>query len=188
MTQYDPDRHHRRSIRLKEHDYAQEGAYFITICTRARESYFELYPELRRIVQTQWESLPKRFPNISLDAFVIMPNHLHAIILVGAAFTAAPNGAGASPAPTILGNVVGTFKSLGVKEWLQYVKQNHIDVVGSIWQRNYYEHVIRNEMELNRVREYVVNNPLKWSFDRENPTRVVDPVYSAEWKWLEGEA
>ena len=191
MARYDPDKHHRQSIRLKQYDYTQEGTYFVTICTRGRELYFELYRQLRHIVQAQWESLPKRFPNISLDAFVIMPNHLHAIIPVGAAaqnLAAAPNRAEASPAPTVLGNIVRAFKSLCVNRWLRYIKQNHMDAVGSIWQRNYYEHVICNETELNRVREYIVNNPLKWSFDHENPTRIIDPAYLAEWKWLEGEA
>jgi putative transposase len=222
MARYDPDKYHRQSIRLKPYDYTQEGAYFVTICTRGRELYFELYPELRHIVQAQWESLPKRFQNISLDAFVIMPNHLHAIILVGATLAvaqnpaaaqnfvgavlvaaptlaavqnpaganpaAAPNRTEASPAPTALGNIVGAFKSFCVNRWLRYIKQNHMDAVGSIWQRNYYEHVIRNETELNRVREYIVNNPLNWPFDRENPIRITDPAYLAEWKWLEAEA
>jgi putative transposase len=208
MARYDPDEHHRQSIRLKQYDYTQEGAYFVTVCTQGRELYLELYPELRHIVQAQWESLPKRFPNISLDAFVIMPNHVHAIILVVATLAVAQNvgvapdlaviqnptaaqnpvGAEASPVPTALGNIVGAFKSLCVNRWLSYIKRNHMDSVGSIWQRNYYEHVIRNETELNRVREYIMSNPLKWSFDHENPTRIIDPAYLTEWKWLEGEA
>jgi REP element-mobilizing transposase RayT len=183
---YNPDKHHRKSIRLKEYDYTQEGAYFITPCTRGKKLYFELYPELKHIVQTQWESLPKCFPNIALDAFVIMPNHVHAIIIVGATLAVAQSRAGASPAPT-LGNVVGTFKSLCVNEWLRYIKQNNLNAVGAIWQRNYYEHIVRNELELNQVREYIVTNPLKWYFDRENPSHLIDPVYSMEWKWLEGE-
>jgi putative transposase len=193
MPGYVPDKHHRQSIRLKGYDYAQEGAYFITICTKARELYFELYPELKSIVQAEWESLPERFPDITLDAFVIMPNHIHAIILVGTTLAVAPQRAGSSPAPTLgedrveaplavapqragaspaptlgenmaeaplagvqgltvaperagaspaptLGDIVGAFKSLCVNMWLRYIRQNNINALGSIWQKNYYEH------------------------------------------------
>jgi REP element-mobilizing transposase RayT len=106
-----------------------------------------------------------------------MPNHAHGIIIVGATLAVAPtlvatqdNGAGARPAPTI-GDIVGMFKSLCVYDWLRYIKENRIDAIGKFWQRNYYEHIIRNEDRLNKIREYIINNPLKWSLDRENPDR-----------------
>ena len=168
---YNPDIHHRKSIRLEGCDYSKEGMYFITICTRNRGLYFWAYPELKEIVSRQWQKLTERYPNLILDEFIIMPNHIHGIIIVGATLAVAQNNrAGARPAPTI-GKIVGTFKSLCVNDWLIYIEENRIDGVGKFWQRNYYEHIIRNENELNKIREYIQNNSLKWFLDRENPDR-----------------
>ena len=72
------------------------------------------------------------------------------------------------------------FKSLCVHDWLKYIKENRIDIVGKFWQRNYYEHVIRKEDELNKIREYIQNNPLKWHLDRENPKRIAKDVLEEE--------
>ena len=163
--------HHRRSIRLKWYDYSQKGAYFVTVCTHDGRPYFEEYPELRQIVTQRLQEIPDRFSGITLDESVIMPNHVHIIIIVGATLAVAPNNrAGARPAPTI-GDIIGTFKSLCIQDWLKHIKQNNIDAVGKFWQHNYYEHIIRDEQELNKIREYIINNPLKWSLDRENPYR-----------------
>jgi putative transposase len=74
----------RRSIRLPGYDYAQDGAYFVTICSKERQPYFEIYPQLKEIVEKQWRNMSNRFVNISLDEYVIMPNHMHGIIIVGA--------------------------------------------------------------------------------------------------------
>jgi len=230
MPGYVLDKHHRQFIRLKGYDYTQEGAYFITICTKGRELYFELYPELKRIVQAEWGSLSKRFPHVASDAFVIMPNHIHAIIIVatplagvpdrtgaspelpnvdvGETLAVVPNGAGVSPAPTLgenredaplagvpdragaspaptVGYIVGAFKSLCVNMWLRHIRQNNLNALGSFWQKNYYEHIIRSEKELGLVREYIINNPLKWEFDHENPNHIIDPTYLAGLEWLE---
>ena len=172
--------HHRKSIRLRGYDYSQNGAYFVTICTKDRELYFEKYRGLQGIVRQQWEELPQGFPNLTLDEFIIMPNHVHGIFIVGTGRSAKNvgatlavaqnNGAGARPAPTV-GEIVGTFKSLCIHDWLTHIKEKKIDVAGKLWQRNYYEHVIRNEDELNKIREYIQNNPLKWDLDKENPER-----------------
>ncbi|MDO8126860.1 MAG: hypothetical protein Q6359_06505 [Candidatus Brocadiales bacterium] len=174
--------HHRNSIRLKRYDYSQKGAYFVTICTHDGRPYFEEYPELRQIVTQRLQEIPDRFSGVTLDESVIMPNHVHVITIVGAALAAARKNvratlavarnyrAGARPAPTI-GDIVGMFKSLCIQDWLKHIKQNNIDAVGKFWQRNYYEHIIRDEQELNKIREYIINNPLKWSLDRENPDR-----------------
>mgnify|MGYP001569030373 CR=1 FL=1 len=183
---HNPSTHHRRSIRLKGYDYSQIGAYFVTICTQDRRLYFERYSELRQIVSGRLNKIPDRFEGVLLDEFVVMPNHVHVIIIVGTALAAAQKNvgatlavaqsvarnhrAGASPAPTV-GNIIGAFKSLCVQDWLKYIKQNNINVVGRFWQRNYYEHIIRNEDRLNKIREYIITNPLKWSLDRENPDR-----------------
>ena len=173
---FDPYIHHRHSIRLKKYDYSQNGFYFITICTNNRECFFEKHPVLKNIVRNQWENIPKHFPCVELDEYIIMPNHIHGIIVVGATFTVAQYqrlsrnhfGAGARPAPTI-GDIVGSFKSLCINEWLKYIKQNTINELGKFWQRNYYEHIIRNDHELNRIRKYIINNPLKWELDNNNP-------------------
>jgi putative transposase len=175
-----PPLSHRRSIRLKGYDYSQNGTYFVTICVRNRELCFEKYRGLQEIVRQQWEQLPQRFPDLILDEFIIMPNHIHGIFIVGATLAVAQNhGAGARPAPTV-GEIVGAFKSLCIHDWLTYMKEKEIDAVGKFWQRNYYEHVIRNEYELNKIREYIQNNPLKWSLDRENPERIGTDILEDE--------
>ncbi len=117
-----------------------------------------------------------------------MPIHVHFIVwlnAVGAPLAGArafrPGRAGASPAPT-LGEVVGAFKSVVATKWRE---KNAPYRYARVWQRNYYERVIRDEEELNRVREYILLNPLKWEFDRENPLRVANSRYADEWDWLE---
>ena len=165
---YDPERHHRRSIRLKEYDYSQVGAYFITIVTQDRACLFgEIMDgkmhlnDVGYMVHQEWTNLPNRFPNIDLDAFVIMPNHIHGIIVitgaipVGAglvpALPSAPNeegvtisgASGATRATTRVaptaGGTVGAFKSITTVRYTHGVKH-----YGRLWQRNYYEHIIRN--------------------------------------------
>ena len=133
--------------------------------------YFEEYQELNQIVVKQWKDIPNRYSNIKLDEFTVMPNHIHGIIfIVEATLTTAQkiDRAGARPAPTI-GDVVGTFKSLCVNDWLIYIKEYNVNTIGRFWQRNYYEHIIRNDNELNEIREYIRNNPLSWDLDKENP-------------------
>ena len=143
--------------------------------------------ELGKIVENHWNELPTKYSNVSLDEYVIMPNHLHGIIAiqsVGATLAVAKKSnceskrTGARPVPTVptqstLGNIVGSFKSLCVHDWLKHLKQNNISGIGKFWQRNYYERIIRNEKELNKIREYISNNPLKWSLDKENPDNLV---------------
>jgi len=176
------ERRRRQSIRLRDYDYASPGAYFVTICAYQRQPLFE-DPPLRQIIQGRWLDQPRRFPNL-----VIMPNHLHFVVWlgpVGATLAVAPDGAGASPAPTLC-DVIRCFKSSVAVDWLRHLKANGLERSGRIWQRNYYERVVRDEEELRRVREYVRLNPLKWLFDRENRRRIVDPRYEHEWAWLEG--
>lgn len=152
---YNSKIHHRRSIRLKEYDYSQCGAYFINICTKNRERYFEKYKQLKSIVKHQWKNIPNRFSHVELDEYIIMPDHFHGIL-----FLQSLDWAGARPAPTI-GKIIGSFKSLCIHDWLKHIYKNKINEIGKFWQRNYYEHIIRNEKELNRIREYIINNPLK---------------------------
>jgi REP element-mobilizing transposase RayT len=188
---YDPDKHHRRSIRLKGYDYAQPGAYFCTIVTHQRELLFD-DPVLRRIVETMWQHIPRHAPHVSLDEWCVMPNHVHGILVItersrrGDAFpvnrsdsrgstfigTLPVDTAGSSEciaptgtSPGSLGAIVGNFKSVAARR----INRVRKTPGASVWQRNYYERVIRNERELDAIRQYIVDNPLHWESDPEHP-------------------
>jgi len=187
---FDPQKHHRRSIRLKDYDYSQAGAYYVTIDIQNREcflgeivDYEMIMNEAGKMVDEQWNALLERFPNIELDVYQVMPNHFHGIIvIVGAILVVAPdmetknipeNGAGTRPVPTknpTLGNIVGAFKSITTNEYIDGVdNKNWPQFYKKLWQRNYYEHVIRDEKDLNRIRDYIQSNPANWDEDEENP-------------------
>lgn len=177
---YNPDIHHRRSIRLKGYDYTQAGAYFITICTQNRLCLFGevVNGEMRlneagAMVQSVWDEIPVFYPGVLTDAFVVMPNHIHGIVvLVGAPPRGCPNqGQAQGPAPTLsLPDVVHRFKTMTTKRYADGVKRNGWPPFpGRLWQRNYYEHIIRNEESLNRIRQYIADNPARWVQDRDNP-------------------
>ena len=259
---YDPARHHRRSIRVKGYDYAQPGAYFVTICAQDRECRFGTVADgvmhlndAGRMVASVWDELPIFYPGVGIDAFVVMPNHIHGIIilhadpshLVGAGPRACPAGPRAcppgpracpgrdgrnrddnrdgdpirgprdgsrtadatgqaggarsrpgpgqarGPAPTAvpgmgsdegaaqagnsgprtlsLGDVVHRFKTMTTKRYADGVKlAGWPPFPGRLWQRNYYEHIIRNDVALNRIRDYIEANPALWETDPENPS------------------
>jgi REP element-mobilizing transposase RayT len=173
---YDPDIHHRRSIRLKGYDYSRAGAYFITICTHGRECLLGdvVDGEMRSneygdIVCDEWLKLPKRYPDIKLDAFGVMPNHTHAIITIHAVVGAIHE--------LPLRNDTKHRRTMLIPKIVGYVKTNTAKRINlsrnthgtRVWQRNYHEHVIRDETDLSRIREYIVNNPRKWDMDSENP-------------------
>ena len=178
---FNPDIHHRESIRLKDFDYSSNGAYFITICTRDRECLFRGVTDgdvsnnfAAKMIDIWWRKIPGKYANILLDDFVIMPNHFHGIVLnVGANLCVRPGlveKTGQSKAGRHMGlplhRVVQWFKTMTTNEYIRNVKQNNWPVFnGSLWQRNYYEHIIRNEEELNKIREYIRNNPLNWQID-----------------------
>ena len=190
---YDPQRHHRRSIRLKGHDYTQAGAYFVAACTWERECVFGAIAEgemtlneAGQMIEAEWDQSPERSPMIELDARIVMPNHFHGIIvIVGAGLVPALDGAapaldreapaldGATTrvAPTV-GDIVGGFKSLTTNGYIRGVRELGWPPFDKwLWQRNYYERVIRNERELNAVRQHIHNNPARWDTDAENPGR-----------------
>lgn len=183
---YDPARHHRRSIRLRGYDYRQPGAYFLTICTQDRDCVFGevanreiTLSDAGQMVETIWRELPQNYPGVQVDAFVVMPNHVHGIIiLVGAGASACPDDPGLGRpqgvAPTMsLPDVVHRFKSLTTARYRQGVLQDGWSPFRHrLWQRNYYEHVIRSEEELNRVRQYIIDNPAHWAEDPDNPNNV----------------
>ncbi len=149
-TPYHPDRHHRGSIRLPAYHYASKGAYFVTICTRGRVPYFE-QRALRTILEETWYVLPERFQGLTLDEYVIMPDHVHFIVWLNASMLER----------ITLGRVVGTYKSCTSVTWLKHLERTGLNEPGNFWQRNYLEHVIRNEEELTRIREYIRTNPLR---------------------------
>jgi REP element-mobilizing transposase RayT len=160
---------------LSKYDYSQPGEYFVTICTKDREGRFgEIVDGDMRmndfggIAQSRWNDLPNHYPNVKLDAFVVMPNHVHGIIVltdesVGARSRRPNTGAG-KPRP-YLGNVVA---------YLKYQSAKRINAIRGtpgvpIWQRGYYDHIIRDQRSLERIREYIVTNPCRWKSDKENP-------------------
>jgi len=177
----------RRSIRLTEYDYAQPGAYFITICTNNRECLcgemadgVVLLNAYGDITVDEWLRTAVVRHNVSLDAFVVMPNHLHGLIIITHEKVDAPTGrrgdpAGRpympnrahGPAPGSVSAIVGQFKAAATKR---------INVLrrtpgAPVWQRNYHEHVIRDEGELNHIRQYITDNPAAWETDENNPNR-----------------
>ncbi|MBI2059373.1 MAG: transposase [Nitrospirae bacterium] len=176
----------RRSVRLQGYDYAQSGAYFVTMCAQGRECLFGdvvdgdiVLNDAGRITERCWLAIPAHFPHVQLDVFVVMPNHLHGVLLIydipaaSAVSVGAKNisplqsdkSAGQRPRGTskTIGSVIRGFK-IGVTKWFRQNTSIHM-----VWQRNYYEHVVRNDDELNRIREYIVNNPAQWEMDLENP-------------------
>ena len=168
----------RKQIRLKEYDYSKAGGYFITICTASHEDVLgkisdqgiELN-ETGEIAEQWWLKLENRFPNITLDYHVTMPNHIHGIIImseesvVGAIHELPLPRDRMDRRRMLIPKVIGYFKMNSAK----HINRLRESPGFPLWQRNYYEHVIRNEEELSRIREYILNNPLKWDLDRENP-------------------
>lgn len=193
---FDPKIHHRHSIRLKGYDYSQAGAYFVTIVAWQREMVFGeivngemLLNRYGQIVLKAWLDLPCHYPHVELGAFVIMPNHAHGIIVLmddcrggspisGGMFLPDEARAGVEPLPASqtrpynpikprhgLSEIVRAFKSFSARRINHLRKTEGIPV----WQRNYYEHIIRNEPEMDRIARYIETNPLRWADDDENP-------------------
>jgi len=168
----------RHSIRLKEYDYSKAGAYFVTICTQNRELLLE-NTTAKTIVQKWWDKLPTKFPEIQTDEFVIMPNHIHGIIFItpeGQSHGTAPTSGERMGSPlreSTLGEIVQWFKTMTTNDYIKAVSMRTIKPFSEkLWQRNYYEHVIRNEKDLDSIRQYIVDNPFKWEEDEYNPVNL----------------
>jgi REP element-mobilizing transposase RayT len=199
MSRYNPDIHHRRSIRLKNYDYSQAGAYFVTICVKHREQLFGQIQDgtmqlnqYGKIATEWWEQIPNHFPNAELDACVIMPNHMHGIIAI-CDDTAAGGTGGVSPPPPHAGadiiddaDIMGGAETAPLRaesprrtlgQMVAYYKYQVTKTINQerntpgvkIWQRNYYEHIIRNQRSLRRICEYIMNNPKRWDIDQLHP-------------------
>jgi REP element-mobilizing transposase RayT len=158
----------RRQIRLDGYDYTRPGQYFITIVTFGREEMFGTIADgsmewsaAGRAVNDVWKSLPRHYPRISLDAFVVMPNHVHGIIRID-------HRASDSPSRSPLSEIVRGFKTYAARRVNQ-----HRGVSGvPVWQRGYYERIIRDDRELENVRRYIRENPARWPTDSENPANL----------------
>ncbi|MBL8091739.1 MAG: hypothetical protein JNJ43_15490 [Anaerolineales bacterium] len=219
-SKFDPQKHHRKSIRLKGYDYSSEGAYFVTIVVHGRECLFGeivngemILNEYGKIVQKWWDEIPIHFPNVELGAFIIMPNHIHAIIFITTErrgevlspcdnpnynnqninvdgnnqlggetpplhkpnsniqniYVDETNQQGAETAPLrkpTLGQIIAYFKYQSTKEMNRIETK---DVITKFWQRNYYEHIIRDEKDLQSKTDYININPSLWDEDDNNP-------------------
>ncbi len=234
---YNPDKHHRRSIRLKGFDYSQPSAYFVTICVQdrgcsPREIFYRstrkkincpiiskgkfveiINGEIQlnaagKMIHNWWNRLPQKYTNVELDEYIVMPNHLHGIIIVGADPCVCPDNhntinmnrkdnnrdshanisgehkdsfdnkkgehAGSPlPKPVQLFIMIQWFKTMTTNNYIRNVKQNDWPPFNKrLWQRNYYERIVRDEIELNWIRKYITENPSKWDLDKENPNNM----------------
>ena len=184
-----PGSYHRRSIRLRDYDYSRDGAYFITICTYRRECLFgdvidgEMIPNtIGCIVEEEWLRSPMVRSYVRLDSFVVMPNHMHGIIIltgdnVGATRPVAPTTHTSpshrpkGPTPHSIGAIMAQFKSICTRR----INRIRRTPGAPLWQRNYYEHIIRDEAALNHIRHYTQANPARWSEDRDYPANLAPP-------------
>lgn len=186
---YNPNKHHRRSIRLKEYNYNRRGAYFVTICVNQRECLLGeiidnqiLLNDIGMMVQQVWLELSEKYPGVGLDEFVIMPNHIHGIILLEDTNQKSWQSEGqpqdmgqpqgVAPTGLSLPDVVHRFKSYTTTKYRHGVRDfGWKPFQGRLWQRNYYEHIIRNDQSLNAIRSYIEKNPRMWDLDNDNPNQ-----------------
>jgi len=177
----------RKSIRLKDYDYSQAGLYFMTICTQNRLHLFGeivndnmVFNDAGNMIEKLWREIPNHFKNTRLHEYIIMPNHIHGIIeisSVGASLVGVQNDGqfqngqpqGIAPTCKTIGNIVGAFKSLTTNEYIKMVQQNILPPFDKrIWQRNYWEHIIRDEHEHAHIAQYMMDNPQTWAMDQLN--------------------
>jgi putative transposase len=201
---YDAEKHHRRSIRLRGYDYAQPSAYFITIVCQGRLSPFGqvtggvmVLNDAGHMIVQWWDELSRKYPGARTDQFVVMPNHFHGIVVLSGAKTGVPVGANLRVCPNDAGahagaplpEIVQWFKTMTTNAYIRGVKQSGWHPFpGKLWQRNYYEHIIRNQDEWHHISQYIANNPAQWDLDCENPAYIAraphsgPPIEHAPWQ------
>lgn len=186
-------RRERRPTRLPDYDYSMPGAYFITACTKNREFLFETL-ETKLAVESAWHSLHDIFSNIELDEFVVMPNHVHGIIWIRedgscrlhpGTWKCDIRGDGQLPVPTLeqrkfetISNIIGAFKTMAAAR----VNKLRGNIGTPVWQKSFYDRIVRNEYELDRLQKNIQNNPIKWLEDRDN---LVNPKFQSPIKSID---
>jgi putative transposase len=212
MNQYNPQIHHRRSIRLKGYDYTQCGAYFVTICTQGHVCLFGdvvdgkvVLNPFGRVVATYWERIPRHFPRVQLGSWVVMPNHIHGIIIItddddacrGEAFPQSPvtangvanahapdhtrsGGECLAPTPGQLPNgapsgSVGAIVGNVKSTITRRINQMRHTPGAAVWQRNYWEHIILSPEAHARIEDYILLNPARWHADDLHPDTPPNP-------------
>lgn len=189
---FNPEIQRRRSIRLRERDYSAAGNYFLTICTRNRELILGIIENKNMILspigiiaERYWKNIPRHFPNVRLDEYCIMPNHIHGILIIEGAVNVGvqyeiprnhiePLHSVKShlhsfqhTVPKSIGSIIRTYKTSVTK------RCKEIGFDEFIWQRNFYDRIIRDDGELKRIQAYVRNNPASWEIDDENPRKQI---------------
>jgi putative transposase len=164
-----PQKYNRRSIRLADYDYSQQGMYFVTICTQQKEMYFD-DSTVKEIAEKCWLDIPLHISSVELDEWVVMPNHLHGILLLPETSPipqriSKNRFSEISPHAKTLSAILRSFKAAVTASCR---RAGNIEFA---WQRNYYERIIRNQKELDRIRQYILENPTNWNNDEENPKR-----------------
>ena len=190
---YDRNKHHRRSIRLPDHDYTSPGAYFVTICVQDGECLLgqiidgEMQlNEWGQVASHYWKRIPHHSDHVQLDAWIVMPNHLHGVIVIAGRGEASPAGASSTGVMTSgaadsqasvaardasplqsgsLGAIIGNYKSVSTRR----INRLRGTPGTPFWQRNYWEHIIRHDQSLDRIREYIGDNPARWLEDQLHP-------------------
>jgi putative transposase len=160
----------RKSNRLRDYDYSQGGYYFITMCTQNRQEWLGridneemILNEYGTIAAIYWKEIPKHYPNVTLDEWAIMPNHIHGIIVLSPFAGTEHCSVPAITKTVSLSQIIKSFKDATIKR----IRSEFADIRFA-WQRSFYDHVIRNETSLKRIREYIINNPKQWGKDIEN--------------------
>ena len=175
----------RKLNRLKDYDYSQNGYYFVTICTKNREAWFGkiesdkmILNMFGEITKNFWVEIPKHFKNVSLDEFIVMPNHIHGIvIIVGNAYMRSLQ----DRTKMLLSRIIQQYKSSVTRE----INSLQNDFCFK-WHKSFYDHIIKDEKTLNNIREYITNNPLKWESDIENEINLKESNKDYYKKIIEG--
>lgn len=172
----------RKETRLKDYDYSLNGYYFVTVCSKDRQNIFGKYKcpvgaalasardniqlsIIGQIIEKQWQCIPNQYNNVKSDQYIIMPNHIHGILIINN--NDIHKRAQTSSAPT-LSSIIRSFKSKSTMEYLKYINDYDLNISGKIWQRSFYDHIIRDDRSLAAIREYIVKNPENWENDIDN--------------------
>ena len=170
------------TTRLQHWDYSQDGWYYVTICTKKRRCIFGTIKNYKmhlspvgKIAKRHWEKIANNFSNIKIESFAIMPNHLHGILLIDNPFDIHPFKKPISSDPPhivrrkmLLSKAIGRFKMQSSKEI-----NNLKNTQGTpVWQARFYDHIIRKRESLHKISQYILNNPIKWEIDRNNPKNI----------------